>query len=74
MCKSMFVWKNAQEMSMIFCHVWRIVHVWWNDWNFLQNQEKCEKNRKKTLTKTDFRDYNEGVFERKTKGKQMSLE
>jgi hypothetical protein len=72
--KKLFVWKNAQEMSVTFCHVWRFVHVWWNDWNFLQNQEKCEKNRKKTLTNADFRDYNEGVLERKTKGKQMSLE
>ena len=57
-----------------FCHVWRFVHDSWNDWNFLQNQEKCEKNRKKTLTNADFRDYNEGVFERKTKDERMSLE
>lgn len=65
--------KNAQEMSMIFCHVRRFVHLSWNDWNILQNQEKCEKNRKKTLTNADFRYYNEVVFEGKTKGKQMSL-
>ena len=37
-------------------------------------KKKCEKNRKKTLTNADFQDYNECVLERKTKGKQMSLE
>ena len=36
-------------------------------------KKNVKKNRKKTLTNVDFRDYNEGVFERKTKGKQMSL-
>ena len=65
--------KNAQEMSVIFCHVWRFVHGSWIDWNICQNREKCEFYRKKPLTKTDFRDYNGVVFERKTKGEQLSL-
>ena len=54
-------------MSVIFFHVRRFVHGSWNDWNICQNHEKCEIYRKKTLTEKDFRDYNEGVFKRRTR-------
>ena len=54
-------------MSMIFFHVRRFVHGSWNDWNICQNHEKCEIYRKKPLTEKDLRDYNEGVFKRRTR-------